>query len=251
MKIVIINGQNHRGSTRMIARELAEKVGGEITEFFLPKDFDEPCIGCWTCFKTDLTHCPHYEKLEKITEAIDAADLIVLDSPVYVFHATGQMMAFLDHYGTRWLVHRPDARMFGKQGVCISTAAGGGMRGTNRDMADSLMFWGVPRIYQLGFGVRAACPDEIPEKILRKIHRSTDALAAKIRRRAGRRGVSLQGRFWFYTMRFAHKHSFRAEPDYSYWEEHGWHGKGRPWSAAERDDSAVERQNATDREESL
>lgn len=30
MKIAIINGQNHKGSTRMIARELAEKLGGEI-----------------------------------------------------------------------------------------------------------------------------------------------------------------------------------------------------------------------------
>ena len=40
MKITIINGQNHKGSTRMIARELAEKLGGEISEFFLPRDFD-------------------------------------------------------------------------------------------------------------------------------------------------------------------------------------------------------------------
>jgi len=40
------------------------------------------------------------------------------------------------------------------------------MKGTNRDMYDSLLFWGVPKIYQLGFGVRAAGPDQIPEKIL-------------------------------------------------------------------------------------
>ena len=39
MKIVMIHGQNHEGSTCMVARELAEKVGGEVQEFFLPKDF--------------------------------------------------------------------------------------------------------------------------------------------------------------------------------------------------------------------
>ena len=33
MKIVIIHGQNHAGSTCMVARELARKVGGEIVPF--------------------------------------------------------------------------------------------------------------------------------------------------------------------------------------------------------------------------
>ena len=41
MKTVIINGTNHKGSTEHIARGIAEKIGGEITEFFLPKDFGE------------------------------------------------------------------------------------------------------------------------------------------------------------------------------------------------------------------
>lgn len=230
MNIVIISGQNHKGSTYLVARELAEKVGGEITEFFLPRDFDEPCIGCWTCFRTELSHCPHYGKLQKLTDAMDRADLIILASPVYVFHATGQMMSFLDHYGTRWMVHRPDERMFHKQGVCISTAAGGGMRSTNQDMYHSLMFWGLPKIYRLGFAVRAAGPKEIPEKIRQKIHRKTDALANKIRRNNPPSAPSLKAKFWFYAVRFAHMHSLNIEPDYSYWEERGWHGKNRPWN---------------------
>lgn len=214
----------------MIARELAEKIGGEITEFFLPGDFDEPCVGCCRCFMIDMSKCPHREKLQKLTDAMDGADVIILASPVYVYHATGQMMAFLDHYGSRWIVHRPDERMFSKTGVCISTAAGGGMRSTNKDMADSLMFWGVPRIYRLGFGVHALKPDEIPEKTMMKIHRSTDMTAAKIRANAGRRGASLKGRFWFSIVRFAHMHmDAMPEVDRNYWEERGWHGKSRPW----------------------
>lgn len=32
MKIVIIHGQSHEGSTCMVARELAAKVGGEDSE---------------------------------------------------------------------------------------------------------------------------------------------------------------------------------------------------------------------------
>ena len=33
MKILIIHGQSHEGSTCMAARALANKVGGEIREF--------------------------------------------------------------------------------------------------------------------------------------------------------------------------------------------------------------------------
>ena len=229
MKTVIVNGQAHLGSTRMTARELAEKVGWETAEFFLPRDFGEFCTGCGTCFSTDMARCPHYEKLRPIADAMDGADLIILASPVYVFHATGQMKAFLDHFGTRWIVHRPDERMFKKQAVCIATAAGGGMKSTIRDMADSLTFWGVPRIYRLGIGVRAIKPDEIPDKISAKIHKRTDAAAKRIIAGAGKKHAGMKGRMWFYLMRFAHKHFGRVEPDWTYWEEKGWHGKKRPW----------------------
>ena len=39
MKVVMIHGQNHKGSTYHIGRMIAEKIVGkeEITEFFLPR----------------------------------------------------------------------------------------------------------------------------------------------------------------------------------------------------------------------
>lgn len=140
MKITIIHGQSHKGSTYHIAGILSKKLEGEVTEFFLPKDFDSFCVGCTACFGKSETLCPHYEKLKPITKAIDNADVIILASPVYVYHVTGAMKTFLDHYGYRWMVHRPEEKMFRKQAVCISTAAGGGMKSTNKDMADSTFF---------------------------------------------------------------------------------------------------------------
>ncbi len=230
MKTVIINGQNHKGNTRTVARKLAEKVGGEITEFFLPRDFDEQCLGCRACLRTDMTRCPHYEKLRPLTEAMTEADLIILASPVYVYHATGQMMSFLDHYAIRWMVHRPDERMFFKQGVSICTAAGGGMKRTVRDMADSLLFWGVPKIYKIRFGIGTAELGKFPDKLSQKIDKSLDKTADKIQRNAGKNNRNLKARVWFYFIRFAHIHfEPKIEPDYSYWEERGWHAKSRPW----------------------
>lgn len=152
MKIVVIHGQNHQGSTCMTARQLAEKVGGETKEFFLLRDFDKPCRGCYTCFQTELSKCPHYRELEPLEQAILEADLLIFDSPVYVYHATGQMMSFLDHFGTWWVVHRSRTEMSRKQAVAISTAAGGGMKSTCRDMADSLEMWGGSQSLPAGCG---------------------------------------------------------------------------------------------------
>ena len=67
---------------------LADKLGGEVTEFFLPRDFGEFCCGCTNCFMKGEEKCPHYEKLDPITKAVDEADVLILTSPVYVYHCT-------------------------------------------------------------------------------------------------------------------------------------------------------------------
>ena len=113
--------------------------------------------------------CPHYEKLAPITKAIDEADVIILESPVYVYHVTGSMKAFLDHYGGRWLVHRPEEAMFTKQAVCISTAAGAGTKSTNKDMADSTFFWGVGKTYRYGIAIHSTSWNTVPQEKKEKI----------------------------------------------------------------------------------
>ena len=229
MKIVMIHGQNHKGSTYMIAQELVDKISDrkrdvvEKTEFFLPADFDEYCTGCYTCFQTDLSNCPHYQKLEPIKNAILDADLLILESPVYVYHATGQMMSLLDHFGTWWVIHRPEESMFKKRAVVLTTAAGGGMKSTLKDMADSLEMWGISKVYRYGVGVQASRPDEIPEWIMKKIHKKTDRLANQICSSEGKGRMNLRGKMWFSLMKLAHKQFGAMESDYAYWEEKGWH----------------------------
>lgn len=228
MKTVIIHGQNHNGSTCHIAKQLADKIGGETSEFFLPRDFGDFCCGCTQCFTKSEIKCPHYESLSPITQAIDEADVIILASPVYVYHATGAMKAFLDHYGWRWMVHRPDERMFKKQGVCISTAAGAGTRSTNKDMADSLFFWGVPKIYKYGIGVAATSWDGVPEKKKRRVEKATDSIADKIIKRNGRVKPGIKTKGFFHIMRMLQKNGWN-EADMSYWKAKGWTDNNRPW----------------------
>ena len=46
MKITVINGQNHKGSTYNMGKILADKLSDDVTEIFLPLDFGEFCCGC-------------------------------------------------------------------------------------------------------------------------------------------------------------------------------------------------------------
>lgn len=228
MKITLVYGQSHKGSTYHIARLLADKLGGEINEIFLPRDFCDYCTGCTTCFIKGEDKCPQYYKLSPITQAIDEADVLIFSSPVYVFHATGGMKNLLDHYGYRWMAHRPEEKMFKKQAVVISTAAGMGTKSTNKDMADSLFYWGISRIYQYGIPVAATSWEGVSEKKRNKIEKKLNSLTNKIKRREGKVTPTLKGRFMFFIMRMYHKNDWNPK-DKEYWKEKGWLANKRPW----------------------
>ena len=228
MKTVVIHGQSHKGSTYHIAHALAEKIGGEVTEFFLPKDFGDFCLGCTRCFVDSEERCPHAVALAPITRAMDDADVIILASPVYVYHATGAMKAFLDHYGYRWMAHRPEGAMFRKQGVCIATAAGAGIKSTLKDMSDSLFFWGVARTYAYGLGVAATDWDSVSAKKKAAIDKKITAMAQRITSRAGHVKPGLKTKGMFSIMRLAQKNGWNKK-DVEHWKAQGWLEKKRPW----------------------
>ena len=181
MKITVVYGQNHKGSTYRIARMLAEKLDGDISEIFLPRDFGEFSCGLRT--SAFMQRCKRIvriaESLQPITQKLDKADVIILASPVYVYHVTGSMKALLDHYGWRWMVHRPEGSMFRKQAVCIATAAGAGMKSTCKDMADSLWYWGVGRVYQYGTAIYAINYQHMSDKKKREIEEQNNSTGAK------------------------------------------------------------------------
>lgn len=220
MKIVIINGQAHKGTTHHIAHMLTDALGGEVTEFFLPRDFGAFCVGCAQCIRKDEALCPHAEALAPITAAMDAADVLIFSTPVYVYHATGQMKAFLDHYGWRWIIHRPNPAMFHKQAVVLTTAAGAGMSTAIRDIRDSLFFWGVGKIYTFGLATHADTYAHMSEKKQRQAEHAVAKIAAKIKRAESRVKPALKTRLFF---RFYRKVILRRMPpsDQDYWAKTG------------------------------
>ena len=167
MKITVINGSEKKGVTYKLKEIFLDELrnNAEITEFYLPKDCPEYCVGCTTCFMKDEHGCKDAEYVQKIENAMLEADLLVFTTPVYVYHVTGALKSMLDHFGYRWMVHRPAKEMFGKRAVIITQCLGGGNKSAAKDIKDSLSWWGVSYIKQCRFKLMSEILwDKIPAK---------------------------------------------------------------------------------------
>lgn len=232
MKIVCIYGTQRKGSTYHIAKQFIEKLGddkNDVREFFLPKDSPNFCCGCFQCITTDNKKCPHYENIGAIEKAMEEADLLIFTSPVYVYHATGQMKAFLDHFAYQWMVHRPNKTMFKKQALIISTAAGGGTKSTIKDISDSMLFWGVGKVYKYGVNVAAIDWNGVKDEKKVQIENDVKNIATKIKKNNKKARTRIKVKGLFYIMRFMQKKFKFCEVDVAYWEQNGWLGRVRPW----------------------
>lgn len=228
MKVAVIYGNPRRGTTwRLTQLFLAELEGAEVTEFFLPSDFGEPCVGCMRCIAEGEEHCPHGARLAPIRAALEEAELIVLASPVYVMGMTGAMKCLCDHLAWQWTVHRPSPAMFSKVGVAISTAAGPCAGKTCKDLKQQLFYWGVPRTFSWGEAVGGGW-DYMDERRKAALERKAKTLAARVRRTVGRARPSPKLRAWFWLMTVVRR-TDSIPGDTEYWRSRGWLDGGRPW----------------------
>ena len=230
MKIVMINGQNHKGSTYNIGRLLAKNIGSDkdIVEFFLPKDLNHFCLGCYTCIEDD-TKCPFYEEKNRIMKEVEEADILIFTTPTYCLRASAPMKSFMDLTFNYWMSHRPRKCMFNKKAVVISTAAGSGAKKAVKDVSDALFYWGIPCIVEYGICIQAMNWDGVSEKKKQKIEKDTIRIAQRLSRKKSVK-AGIKTKVMFSLMRMMQKADLGAgEADKSYWEKSGWLGKERPW----------------------
>lgn len=157
MKIVMIHGQNHKGSTYHIGRILSEQLveKNNIKEFFLPKDLNHFCLGCYSCIDNE-EKCPFYKEKKMIAKAMEDADLLILTTPNYCMAPSAPMKAFFDLFFQYWIPHRPRKSMFSKKAVVISTTAGMGTKQAIKPVKRALSYWGVPYIKTYGIALQAS-----------------------------------------------------------------------------------------------
>lgn len=229
MKIVLIHGQNHKGSSYHIGRMLAEQFAEcEVTEFFLPEDLEYFCTGCYACIVNE-ENCPFYTEKKRIMDEAERADLLIFSTPTYCMRASASMKAFLDLTFTYWMSHRPRKCMFSKKAVIVSTAAGCGMKSAIKDIQNALLYWGVPYIKGYGVAVQAMSWEQVSDKKKARIKQDIEKLARKISN-AGTPRVGFKTKFLFGVMRMMQKKGMgSSSEEKEYWKENGWLDKKRPW----------------------
>lgn len=228
MKITVIHGQNHLGSTYHIGKLLTEQFeNSTIQEFFLQKNLEHFCLGCYKCIDNE-EKCPFYSEKKQMMQAVEDADLLIFTTPTYCMRASAPMKSFLDLTFTYWMSHKPRKCMFSKKAVVISTAAGTGTKSAIKDIKNALFYWGIPYIREYGIAVQAMSWEQVSEKKKGKIHTDMRKLADKIQK--DNIHVGIKTKFMFYMMRMMQLKDWGAgKEEKAYWEKNGWLGKERPW----------------------
>jgi multimeric flavodoxin WrbA len=142
MRLVAINGSPHgaSGGTARIAEWLFAACAAEgvtIERFQLAGLRVENCRGCGTCMRAG--RCVIDDDVPPIHAALQAADLVVLASPTYVFHVSGLMKTFIDR--TAALFHRPPLE--GKYAAVVTSSAGMGESEVIRYLGNCLQVLGA------------------------------------------------------------------------------------------------------------
>lgn len=223
MKIITINGQNHKGSSYHIGRMLAEKLSpeNEIIEIFLPRDLNHFCMGCYQCIE-DIEKCPFYPEKKVILDGMEQADVMIFTTPNYCFGPSASMKALVDLFFDFWMAHRPLPWMFHKKAVVISTCAGGGAAEAAKQLKRSLLYMGVPYIRRYAIAVQAKNWGEVkPEKKV-KIESAMEKMAASIQK-YGKSKPGMKSRFLFWMFSGMHASGWDSSPvEKQYWIENGW-----------------------------
>ncbi len=237
MKITVVNGTEKQGVTYRLKEIFLSyfRDKADITEFYMPGDCPGFCSGCTTCFRTDDHNCKDSPYVQKIEKSLIEADLLVFTSPTYVFHSTGAMKNLLDHFGHRWMVHRPLKEMFVKRAVIITQSLGAGERSAAKDIRDSLSWWGISSITECTFKLMGDILwEKLPEKkrlnITEKLKRTANTMLHIDYSRPA--ASSLVTKAKFYAVRMMQKRIGKTNPestDYKYWKINGWLDNKRPW----------------------
>lgn len=234
MEMTLIHGQAHKGSGWHMTRSIAEALddgNAIIHEFSLPVDADKFCIGCYNCILKGCEFCPHKDRIQPIVRAMEASDVIIIDSPTYCMEMSGALKSFFDHLGYMWISHRPNKAMFRKVGIVVSTAAGAGARGVTRSMARQLFWMGVPKVYRLNMNVSAAKWEDVTEKIRAEMDEKISAIAVKAKGSVNTAKPGLKQKVLFNIMARMHKGNTWNQVDRNHWENMGWLDKAKPWNA--------------------
>lgn len=114
MKVLLINGSpRENGNTALALKEIADTLAAEGIDsqtIWLGNRPVQDCIACGGCLESG--RCLFDDEANRITEAMETCDGLIVGTPVYFAHATGRVQSVLDralYAKTGRYAHKPAA----------------------------------------------------------------------------------------------------------------------------------------------
>ena len=100
MKILILNGSprpnGNTAATTAAFQKGAEEAGHEVIEIRVCEKKIAGCRACEYCHTKGNGHCVQQDDMQAVYPLLDAADMIVLASPIYYHGFTGQLQCVIN-----------------------------------------------------------------------------------------------------------------------------------------------------------
>jgi len=229
MKILVLMGSYRRnGNTDQITGLLKEHLQNEAQQQQMPLEIEtvylgqqdlQFCRGCRICYNRGEEKCPIQDDLLSIKAKIQAADGVIMASPVYVDDVSGITKTFIDRLCH--VCHRP--QFAGKVAYLVATTGGTRTGKTLDTMKLALRTWGFHVVGQSGFAMGALMKrEETRAKFDTQAVRAAHVFFQAIQRR-----VYHQPAFYSLMVFKIQQMSWQAKGkpdtlDYHFWEQQGW-----------------------------
>ena len=218
MNYLIINGSPRRENTWKIVERIKDTLSNlddsiSFIEIDLIDEEIPSCVGCYNCFNTGETTCPHTDKIQPIVKQIKNCDALIITSPVYALNVTGLIKNFIDHLA--YFYHRPE--FFEKKAMIVVTTAGAAQKKVGKYMDETLECWGFNERYLLCFVHAHDAHGYLPLKTKQKVDKETRKFFNNVKNNK-LKSPSLRALFYYNIWR-AMAYNAHIPYDSNYWKE--------------------------------
>jgi multimeric flavodoxin WrbA len=226
--LALMSSYRKRGNTARIVEMIEVEMEALAARREEPLEFEmlylghveiEFCRGCRTCFDRGEEQCPLKDDVPAIRAKIDAADGIILASPVYVDDVNGILKNWIDRMA--YICHRP--AFADKCVYLVATVADSPTSHALRTMMMAFRTWGAHIVGQAGYKMGALMDsDEAERRFSGDTAEVAEALFKAVSKREYLR-PSFLALMIFKIQQLSWQQA--ADPDsvdYSYWKGQGW-----------------------------
>jgi multimeric flavodoxin WrbA len=230
--LALVGSYRKKGNTARIVQMIENRMEEIAAQRGEPFAFEilylghmaiEFCRGCRTCFDLGEDKCPLKDDVPAIRAKIDAADGIILASPVYVDDVSGILKNWIDRMA--YVCHRP--ALAGKCAYLVATVGDSPTRHTLHTMNAALRTWGIHIVGQAGYKMGALMdPGEAEHRFKGKTDRVAQALFEAVSQQRALRPSFLSLMIFKIQQRAWQQAADPDSVDYAYWASNGWFDPG-------------------------